>query len=188
MDFWKWMLGSIQLNPDELIYPFLWAPAEWLDGNIQYCVRFCLFTLLCSFMPVYFILASPFLWRSLDFRRKVVNLHTVSVTSCLWAEIAKGTMLTQHKPQQLLFLTTFKMSGCALPNGRSWSTSSQSSGFLFLIVGCDAICSDKHINTEVKLTLVYFALFQPLSTDYQYQSLINYWYLFRTEPVCFLLL
>lgn len=117
--------------------------------------------------PLCLIFISPFLQKSSDFREKVANLHTVSVTSCPRAEIAKGTMLTQHKTQQPFFLATSKLSGCALPSGRCWSASLQSSDFLSHFVGCGGVCSDKHTNTKVKLTLVCFALFQPLSTDHQ---------------------
>lgn len=169
---------NVGKHPVELTWPhppISVAPEEWLDGNIQSCIRFCLFTLLCFLMCLCLILVSPFLWRSLDFRRKVVNLHTVSVTSCLGAESAKGTMLTQHKAQQLLFLATFKMPGCALPHGRSWSTSSQPSGFLSRFVGCDAICSDKHKHggkADFSMFYSFSASLNRLSISAPHQSLL----------------
>lgn len=125
----------------------------------------CLCTLLHVLIPLRLIFISPFLQKSSDFRGKVSNLLTASGTSCLGEEIAQGTMLTPHKCQQPFFLATSKISGCALPSGRCWSAPLQSADFPSQFLGCDVVCSDKHTIAEVKLTLVHFALFQPLSAD-----------------------
>lgn len=129
----------------------------------------------------------PFSPEEFGLQRKVVNLHTVSVTSCPGAEIAKGTMLTQHKTQQPFFLTTSKISGCALSSGRCRIASLQSSDLLSHFLGCGGVCSDKCSNTEVKLTLVSFTLFQPLSADRWWQSFTKHRSFFRTDLVSFCL-